>query len=580
MKRALVCLVALSAALAHAEYHYLSFKMIADAAHPFPVYVDARSQTPAGLQYAVMENAANAAWNTWNAVSCASVKTTAVGASTGIPNVQSTLDTFSVSPIWMLNASDPDFQEIFGQSSTLVPAISLVRAYNGVLETCDSYFNAIGFSWSTDTNLAATEFDVQSIVLHEAGHCLGLNHQDDVAAVMDSTVVGGRIRRVLNQTDVGAICARYPVDGTVGSPCLAGDTCASADLKCLTQPNTGGLTQKLCSRGCGLGTNTNCELPTTCQPSSAFSGFNGACLMPGNQVNHVGAACGDATTCGSGNAICKPPQPATNGNSFWVDGYCTQNCATGDPMCPAGSTCTALNEGPQCTQNCRIGLADCRPEYACAPIDEIETQGVCIPRCYANSDCADPSTQTCRTCDGLCVNNQNPVGQIGDVCLDSSTCGAGQVCRVTSRSLTQKQCTQQCSRGCAVCPSGTTCTATDTGELLCLRQCTGHGTCPLGLRCEDTASGKVCLPKCQSNSDCKVGDTCLSGECYPPEGADAGCMSSICMKPDAGRPINPTPRDAGTGNGGSGGCGCTTSDPAALWLLLSSLVFTRRKERR
>lgn len=576
MTRALVAAVALTPLLALAQNEYLSFKMIADGAHPFVIYTDNRSATPAGLNYTTMENAAKAAWNTWNAVSCAAVKTEPAGGNSGIPNPTSTTDDYSVSPVWLLTA-DADYQEIFGSGYTL--ALTIPRAYNGVLETCDTFFDGVNIRWSTDTSPASNQYDFQTIMLHEAGHCLGLDHNFN-DSIMNPHPAAAFVRRTLGVYDGQLLCARYPVDGTVGSACLAGDSCATSELKCITQPETGGVVQKLCSRGCSTGTNANCETPTTCQPSSAFAGFNGACLLPGNNVNHVGRACANAASCGSGNATCKPEIAGNNGVDFWIGGYCSQTCAAGDPDCPAASTCVNLDDGPQCLANCRIGQADCRADYACAPIDDIQTVGVCVPRCHGNTDCSNSTTVECRTCDGLCVNRQNPTGHIGDVCLEAATCGSGQSCRITARASLQKQCTLDCARGCGTCPAGTACSPVDTGEVLCLRTCTGVGTCPLGLRCADTNGGKVCLPACGSDLDCPVGDSCIGGECYSPVPADAGCHSSICQKPDAGRPIVVPPKDGGTGDGGSGGCGCSAVDLSSLWLALAAILFTRRTVRR
>jgi hypothetical protein len=268
---------------------------------------------------------------------------------------------------------------------------------------------------------------------------------------------------------------------------------------------------------------------------------------------------------------------ASGGNFFWVDGYCTQRCQNGDPGCPAGSTCVQLDIGPYCAQTCRIGLADCRAQYTCAAIDAIGTSGVCIPRCYSDQDCANPTTTTCRTCDGLCVNRQNISGQIGDVCTDDSTCGAGQNCRITAGTSTLKQCTQQCARGCAQCPNGTTCTPGFQGELFCLKDCTGPGTCPIGLRCADTPVGKACMPQCNSDTECPVGQSCYMGECYTPQ-EDASC-GTLCNKMDAGRPIIIPPKDGGVGTGGTGGCGCSVIEPLTFLAAAVAALSRRRRGR-
>jgi hypothetical protein len=52
----------------------------------------------------------------------------------------------------------------------------------------------------------------------------------------------------------------------------------------------------------------------------------------------------------------------------------------------------------------------------------------------------------------------------------------------------------------------------------------------------------------------------------------------LCMSQDGGTPINPTPKDGGTGGGGGGGCGCNSS-PASLLFALMGLVFVRPRSR-
>ena len=140
MKRlALVSLLVVSSAASAQDY--LDYKMLSTAQQKFSVYVDSRSQTPAGLQYTLMQNASERAWNTWNAVQCAYPKVQSLGPSVGtVPNPNQSFDNFSVSPIWMLVA-DADAAQVFGNSG-LVAAITLPRAYAGILQTCDTYFNA------------------------------------------------------------------------------------------------------------------------------------------------------------------------------------------------------------------------------------------------------------------------------------------------------------------------------------------------------------------------------------------------------------------------------------------------------
>ena len=430
---------------AAAAQDYLDYKMLSSQQNPFQVYVDSRSQSPAGLQYTLMQNAVERAWGTWNAVQCSLPKVTSLGATGAIvPQPTQSYDSYSVTPVWMLS-NDADAVQIFGNNESLVLAITLPRAYAGVLQTCDTYFNGYGNQWSVDPVTPNFAADVETVALHEFGHCLGIGHINPYTAVMDQVVEKGESVRVLTSADISVLCTRYPLVGESASPCFADGGCAQTDLKCIAQPVTNGLSLNLCTRGCTVNAGTACDVPLSCQASTAFSGFTGACLLPGSIVTAVGRDCVMDPDCGNSVGFCQRPEPASAGQQFWVDGYCTQSCSTGQPGCPSGSVCTTLAQGDRCLQSCRVGLADCRVGYACAATDAIGTSGVCIPRCYTNVDCN--SGYQCRTCDGLCVATQNPGGQLGNPCLADSECGAGQVCRVTSPLSNQKQCVLQCARG-------------------------------------------------------------------------------------------------------------------------------------
>ncbi len=571
MRAALVA-VALAAGAAHAQvYTYLDFKVVSTAQHPLPYYVDSRLPRPAGLEVNGVRAAADRAWATWNAVSCASPKVVARGLTGGVvPQPSDPYDTFSVTPVWLESQNDPDFSFIFG--SGLEASISLPLTYAGVLETCDTYFNSALKQWSLDAVTPLSSNDVETVMLHEAGHCLGLGHFGAVESIMYPYLEAGKNQHLLDPGDVVGLCQRNPVSGAVAAPCDADGGCGgNALLKCLAQPLTNGVQLNLCSNACTTGTNANCALPLSCQTSSAFPGFNGACLLPGTSVTPVGKPCAQSPECTSSVGVCTLPFPSPTNNTFWVDGYCTQGCAAGQGACPAASECFDFGGGQQnCLQTCRVGLADCRPEYSCVAT-RTETAGVCLPRCYGDADCADSANFFCRTCDGVCASRNSPTGVLGTVCSDDSTCGAGQTCRAVD-SGGVKICTQQCARGCGSCPTGATCTPLASGDLFCLRDCTS--TCPTGLRCADTLGGRGCVPACTLDSQCPVGQSCSQGDCVVP--GDGGCLGTLCVKPDSGQPITPTPRDGGSGGGGSGGCGCSSVD-AAGWLGLVLALAVRRR---
>ncbi|XP_039042952.1 metalloendoproteinase 4-MMP-like [Hibiscus syriacus] len=63
--------------------------------------------------------------------------------------------------------------------------------------------------WSTASNPARGEIDLQSTALHEIGHTIGLKHSNDPASVMYPTLSFGTIKRELTQLDINNLRALY-----------------------------------------------------------------------------------------------------------------------------------------------------------------------------------------------------------------------------------------------------------------------------------------------------------------------------------------------------------------------------------
>ena len=559
MKRAIFLCAALTASAALAQsYSYLDYRMLNSDQDPFHYLYNDEAFTPVGLDAG--EAATTAAFGAWDGVPCASIGFQYDGrtsANAQIANPEDAFDSFSVSTTFISDAGDPYYNYALAGGVAYMTDVPL--SYSGVVYQCDIYVNDVqdpnsaAFpKWSTDDPTPSDSLDLQTFLTHEVGHCMGLDHSlSGTTDVMRPDLGFGVELRTLSDHDVGQLCNYYPVDGGMGSPCPTGQ-CGSG-FNCVSAPRPdGGSYPPTCTQACDPDAGTSsCPAPYLCKPSAAAGG-SGACFPPDTTEVQIGQACpnGYSDCGGTGNAVCLSGS-YPSGVDEWPDGYCSQDC-TNDP-CPAESTCTVFPDGNHvCLKDCRIGSGDCRSGsdagYVCTNlvVDDAGTSAdVCIGQCSQDIDC--PTGFSCRRCDGMCIPNQNSTAQIGDPCTDTSQCGKGETCIAINGSTTGV-CSQSCATVCGACPSGTTCHPIGgSGDLYCLRDCV-TGTCPSGDQCEQLSTGNGCVPGCQSNSECLVGDVCSGGECVTPA-PDAGCTPCSV---DAGVP---PPSDGGSGGGGGGGGG-------------------------
>jgi hypothetical protein len=580
--RAVACAALCAGSAAHAQwpegYSLLGFKMVHTPTEPFEYYVYGGPNWPTNLLPGQAQLAVERTYDRWQEVACAYPAFTSLGLSTNnlqIPNARGDpYDVFNVTVIWVSNPADPFYNSVLGGG--VATAVALPVSYAGQLYQCDIVFNAVDFTWSIDTPTQSGAADLETVLVHEVGHCLGLGHSSGTQDVMFPSPLIGSQLRALSQRDVQALCALYPLSGAVGSPCQSTPECGDAGLHCVAEPRPdGGTAPAICSTGCELPL-TQCPQPFVCKESNLIAPWPGACLPAnGEYVTQVGKPCGRNADCGSALGQCIPSSNRPSGFPAWQNGYCTQSCDATDLPCPAESSCILAGSQPVCLKVCRLGAGDCRPGYSCAPSSD--GQAVCVPSCHNDAECGG-AEYTCRTCDGICLPIQNPTGRIGDNCTHDGQCGTGQQCLRFWEEATQGICAQACASACTACPAGSRCHPLLYGDLYCLRDCV-DGTCAIGQQCGYLLTGRACIPPCSEDAECPVGTVCRQGACVNPLG-DGGtcalCPGPAPVEPDAGG------GDAGAGGGGGGGlvCGCSSGGSGLLLALLGAAWLARSRRRR
>lgn len=127
------------------------------------------------------------------------------------------------------------------------------RGIDGTLATTTVTYDADGTIWDADiavnaafndVTLSATdaEYDVQSIVVHEVGHFIGIAHSGDEEALMAPSYTPGAVRRELTDDDVDALCTIYPAgrDATCAPEPRGGFSARCTESPTAAAPREGG----------------------------------------------------------------------------------------------------------------------------------------------------------------------------------------------------------------------------------------------------------------------------------------------------------------------------------------------------
>lgn len=213
--------------------------------------------------------------------------------------------------------------------------------YSGIIDA-DMIFNGVHFSWSTTGS--KSRMDLQSVVTHEAGHFLGLDHSSTYAATMyASTGSGETQQRDLHSDDIAGVCALYPtgsynppapkVEPKVGDSCTSTFTCGNV-MACVNDGK-----EKYCTQSCAA---SGCPSGYTCYESNSgavcVKSANFPAPVPEKPKATFGQTCTDQVTCDSGLVCVNDAANPT---------YCTQKCTS---SCPSGYACVSAGTTQVCVK--------------------------------------------------------------------------------------------------------------------------------------------------------------------------------------------------------------------------------------
>ena len=257
--------------------------------------------------------------------------------------------------VWRYDGSS--FPRELGGASTI--GVTLSSAYGGRAIDGDIVFNGIDHTWVVGANRWG-EVDAQSIITHEIGHQLGLDHSPLQNATMYAAYLGGNGARNISNDDIAGVCSLYPsgedvectnnsdcsgdqicsggncIDGSsappsggIGAPCGMSQNDCDPGLFCVGDQNG----STFCTRQCGEG----CPVGWSCQEVRFGRGQRAQiCLEDENDPvgrGEFGDPCNAGYNCATGFCV-------SNGN----DAFCSQACG-GDEDCPEGSECAPLSNG-------------------------------------------------------------------------------------------------------------------------------------------------------------------------------------------------------------------------------------------
>lgn len=123
-----------------------------------------------------------------------------------------------------------------GSSNTLALTTVTYNLDTGEIYDADMELNSVEHHFTTDD--AAVQYDLQSVITHEAGHFLGLAHSSTSDATMYADYKqGDKSLRDLTTDDIAGMCAVYPPGAPIPATCDTTPRHGFSDLCVADQPD-------------------------------------------------------------------------------------------------------------------------------------------------------------------------------------------------------------------------------------------------------------------------------------------------------------------------------------------------------
>lgn len=387
---------------------------------PYEVNVDSSEELGRDTTLSVIADS----YASWRAPSCSDFDYSFEGETSDDYQTGDQINTL----VWRYNGSS--FPRELGGASTI--GVTLSSAYGGRAIDGDIVFNGIDHTWVIGANRYG-EVDAQSIITHEVGHQLGLDHSPYQSATMYAAYLGGNGSASLSNDDISGVCNLYPSgeqpscsdDGDcpgsevcAGGSCVAGEEQGSGGIggACgQNNPCDNGLFcvvdqrgNAFCTRECGGG----CPMGWSCQQVSFGQQRASICLEDEDDTvgtGEFGDPCSGGYNCGSGFCV-----------SDGDDSFCSQSCRD-DEDCPEGAECYPLsNGGGACVPSSEAPEPQPEPEPmeadagVASPMDMEASEGAdggLVTGSFGDSGMVFPETEidAAAGCDGCDQNQHGPL---------------------------------------------------------------------------------------------------------------------------------------------------------------------------